>query len=140
LPFYAVFTRNQRQQALNHRQGAMAPGSRHRQQQQNGQQQQQQQRQQQSSPAAATAQQAHQLLQRLATAPDLSLFRDKLDRVKQLALCSLPASEELLLLLAASVTNGLRQLQPLLLQLDLPKNASMSIHALLVTSARTLCC
>jgi hypothetical protein len=104
----------------------MAPGSRQR-QQQNGQQQQQ------SSPAAATVQQAHQLLQRLATAPDLSLFRDKLDRVQQLALqqlLSLPASEELLLLLAAAVTNGLRHLQPLLLQLDLPKNAALCIQAL----------
>jgi hypothetical protein len=104
----------------------MAPGSRQR-QQQNGQKQQQ------SSPAAATVQQAHQLLQRLAAAPDLSLFRDKLDRVQQLALqqlLSLPASKELLLLLAAAVTTSLRHLQPLLLQLDLPKNAAVCIHAL----------
>jgi hypothetical protein len=107
----------------------MAPGSRQRQQQHSRQQQQQQQ-----SSLAPNAEQAHQLLQRLATAPDLTLFRDKHDRVQQLALCrSLPASEELLLLLAASVTNGLRQLQSLLLQLDLPKNASLSIHNLLVT-------
>jgi hypothetical protein len=107
----------------------MAPGSR----QQNKQQQQQL-----SSPAAAI-QQAHQLLQRLATAPDLSLFRDKYDRVKELARLSLPASEELLLLLAAAVTNGLRHLQPLLLQLDLPKNAVLCIQALAISSSHPLC-
>jgi hypothetical protein len=104
----------------------MAPGSRQRQQQQTEQQQQQL-----SSPAAAI-QQAHQLLQRLATAPDLSLFRDKCDRVKELARLSSPASEELLLLLAASVTNGLRHLQPLLLQLDLPKSAVLCIQDLAI--------
>lgn len=89
-------------------------------------------RQQQQHPAsAAVLRQCHQLLERLAAAPDLVLFKEKHDKLRQLRQQPLPGSEELLLLCAAALSNGLHKLLPYLkpssCNLDLPEKAIGSI-------------
>jgi hypothetical protein len=74
--------------------------------------------------------QLSQLLLRLAEAPDLSLFRDKWERLDRIEVSFyVHMSEQLLLQLAAALSRGLMLLVPLLL-LDLPKRALYSIRCL----------
>jgi hypothetical protein len=87
--------------------------------------------QQQQHTTAAALQQRHQLLARLAAAPDISLFKDKCERITQLRNMELPGSEEDLVVCAAAMSNGLQKLQPYLndgsCQLDLPDKAIFCI-------------
>jgi hypothetical protein len=76
--------------------------------------------------------QLSQLLLRLAAAPDLSLFRDKHERLASLEnrMCfSMRMDEQRLVQFAAALSRGLTLLVPLLL-LDLPKRALYSIGSL----------
>jgi hypothetical protein len=76
--------------------------------------------------------QLSQLLMLLAAAPDLSLFRDKWERlisIQKNISFSMHVDEQMLVQLAAALSRGLMLLVPLLL-LDLPKRALHSIGIL----------
>jgi hypothetical protein len=81
--------------------------------------------------AAAALRQRHQLLKRLSAAQDISVFRDKWGKVKQLHEQNLPGSEETMILCAAALSNGLKKLQRYLdsssSNLDLPEKAACCI-------------
>jgi hypothetical protein len=81
---------------------------------------------------AFSEEQLTQLLLRLASAPDLSLFRDKWERLEaftKAGLDHMPLSNQLLRQLEAALTRGLLLLVPLL-SLDLPKRALHCITCL----------
>jgi hypothetical protein len=81
---------------------------------------------------AFSEEQLRQLLLRLAAAPDLSLFRDKWERLENFSQTSfhqLQISGQLLQQIEAALTRGLLLLVPLL-SLDLPKRALYCISCL----------
>jgi hypothetical protein len=91
-----------------------------------------QQRGQHPGPVTADEQQLHQLLERLAAAPDLTLFKNKSDRLAELRADNVATSQQALLLSAAALAHGLQLLQPYWgngssCSLDLPKKATTCI-------------
>jgi hypothetical protein len=95
-----------------------------------GQQPPRRQQQQQLSKVAATSrEQSLALLQRLSEAPDLSLFKEKVERVKQYGEVYNGAADAAVVLLARAAAHGLHLLHPLLL-VDLPKQALECINEL----------
>jgi hypothetical protein len=90
-----------------------------------------------ASTTSAKAQQLQQLLLLLGAAPDLAILSSRYCRVKQRRMQRQGSSAELLLLVAAALSNGLQHIQPLLqTQEELPMEALQCINELLALMTR----